>query len=98
MLMVVIRTRKRLVIGNKTNTTAIIQNIIEKEKYIPNLYWYLNPHGVRVSRLKFYWIYTCTSWHRLGALILISLTHHSSVPKSTRFTLCVFFSSFKINL
>lgn len=67
MLMVVVRTRKRLVIGNKTNTTTtMVQNIIEKEKNIPNRYWYLNPHGVRVSRLKFYWIYTCTSWHRLG--------------------------------
>jgi len=92
--MVIIRTRKRLVIGNKTSTATIVQNIIEKEKNIPNRYWYLNPHEVRVSRLKFYWIYTCTSWHRLGGIDFdFTYTPFACPPadKSTRFTLCVFF-------
>jgi len=99
MLMVVIRTRKRLVIGNKTNATTIIQNIIEKEKNIPNRYWYLNPHEVRVSRLKFYWIYTCTSWHRLGGIDFdFTYTPFACSPadKSTRFALCVFFDHSKL--
>lgn len=60
-------------IGRKTNTTIIIQNIIEKGKIFPNPYWYLNPHEVRVFGLSFIGYTPVPTGTGSAALILISL-------------------------